>query len=105
MKVVKGKKSKRQREREAREQMRQAIMDLVREAQGDRYEKSDNSFIGRSARFIGSAAIRIRRIFSSAWVLVPLTLALLYLLMHFSGISVGIAKGSTTLMTIRSDGR
>ena len=101
MKVVKGKKSKRQREREAREQMRQAIMDLVREAQGDRYEKSDNSFIGRSARFIGSAAIRIRRIFSSAWVLVPLTLALLYLLMHFSGISLWITKGGNTIITIR----
>ena len=101
MKVVKGKKSKRQREREAREQMRQAIMDLVREAQGDRYEKSDNSFIGRSARFIGSAASRIHRIFSSAWVLVPLALALLYLLMHFAGFSVGIAKGGHTIITIR----
>jgi len=101
MKVVKGKKSKRQREREAREQMRQAIMDLVREAQGDRYEKSDNSFIGRSARFIGSAASRIHRIFSSAWVLVPLAVALLYLLMHLAGISVGIAKGSNTIITIR----
>ena len=101
MKVVKGKNSKRQREREAREQMRQAIMDLVREAQGDRYQEPDNSFIGRSARFIGSAASRIHRIFSSAWVLVPLALALLYLLMHFSGISVGIAKEGDTIITIR----
>jgi type VI protein secretion system component VasF len=101
MKVVKRKYSKRQREREAREQMRQAIMELVREAQGDRYEEPDNSFIGRSARFIGSAASRIHRIFSSVWVLVPLALALLYLLMHFSGISVQIAKGGNTLMTIR----
>lgn len=81
--------------------MKQAIMELVREAQGDRYEKSDNSFIGRSARFISSAASRIHRIFSSAWVLVPIALALLYLLMHFSGIFIGIAKGGNTIITIR----
>ena len=99
--MVKSKYSKRQREREAREQMSQAIMELVREAQGDSHREPDNSFIGCSARFIGTAASRIRRIFSSAWVLVPLALALLYLLMHFSGISVGIEKGANTIITIR----
>ena len=66
MKVVKHKFSKRQRERKSREQIRLAIKELVQEAQGDCYQEPDNSFPGRSARFIGSTASRIHRIFSSA---------------------------------------
>ena len=55
MKVVKNKYSRKS-EHDSREQMRLAIKELVREAQVDRKQETDNSFPGRSARFIGSAA-------------------------------------------------
>jgi len=99
MKLFKGK-NERIREREACEQMRLAIMELVREAQGDCYQAPDNSFPGRTARFIGSTASRIHRIFSSVWVLVPLTLALLYLLMRWTGLSVEINRAGELLFRI-----
>jgi hypothetical protein len=98
MKVVKDK-YPRKRER-AREQMRMAIMELVRDAQVDRKQETDNSFLGRSARFIGSAAGRINRIFSSVWVLIPLAIALLYLLMRWTGLSLEIRRAGELLFRI-----
>lgn len=100
MKVVKGINS-RKRERDSREQMKLAIMDLVREAQGDQKQEPDNSFLNRSARFIGATAGLIQRIFCSVWVLIPLAIAALYLLMHLAGISVVIAREADTLITVR----
>ena len=99
MKVVKDKYSKK-RARDSREQRRMAIMDLVREAQGDRKQETDNSFLGRSARFIGSAAGWIHRIFSSAWVLIPLAIALLYLLIRWTGIALEIHRAGELLFRI-----
>ncbi|MFZ2341316.1 MAG: hypothetical protein WAW07_16520 [Bacteroidales bacterium] len=99
MKVVKDKYS-RKRERDSGEQMRQAIMELVREAQGDRKQETDNSFLGRSVRFVGSAAGWIHGIFSSAWVLIPLAIALLYLLMRWTGLSLEIHRAGELLFRI-----
>ncbi len=99
MKVVKGIYG-RKRERDSREQMRMAIMELVREAQGDRKQETDNSFLGRSARFIGTTAGWIHRIFSSAWALIPLTIALLYLLMRWTGLSLEIRRAGELLFGI-----
>lgn len=99
MKVVKGI-SARKREHDSREQMRMAIMELVREAQGDRKQETDNSFLGRSARFIGTTAGWIHRIFSSAWVLIPLAIALLYLLIRWTGLSLEIRRAGELLFGI-----
>ena len=99
MKLFKGK-NERKRERESREQMRLAIMELVREAQGDCFQEPDNIFLGRTARFIGSTASLIHRIFSSAWVLIPLALAVLYLRMRWTGLSVEIHRAGELLFRI-----
>lgn len=99
MQLFKGK-NERIRERESRKQMRLAVMELVSKAQGDCYQAPDNSFPGRSARFIGSTASRMHRIVSSAWVLVPLALALLYLLMRWTGLSVEINRAGELLFRI-----
>ena len=99
MKVVKDKYSKK-RARDSREQMRMAIMELVREAQGDRKQETDNSFLGRSARFIGTAAGWIHRIITSVWVLIPLAIALLYLLMRWTGLSLEIRRAGELLFGI-----
>ena len=99
MKLFKGK-NERIRERESREQMRLAIMELVREAQGDFYQAPDNSFPGRSAWFIGSTASRIHTVFTYAWVWIPLALALLYLLMRWTGLSVEIHRAGELLFRI-----
>ncbi len=99
MKVVKNKYA-RKRERNSREQMRLAIMELVRDAQGDRKQETDNSFLGRSARLIGSAAGWIHRVFSSLWVLIPLAIALIYLLMRWTGLSLEIHRAGELLFRI-----
>ena len=99
MKLFKGK-NERQWERVSREHMRLAIMELVREAQGNCCQAPDNSLPGRSARFIGSTASRMHRIVSSAWVLVPLALALLYLLMRWTGLSVEIHRAGELLFRV-----
>ena len=99
MKVVKNKYSRKS-EHDSREQMRLAIKELVREAQVDRKQETDNSFPGRSARFIGSAAGWIHRILTSVWVLIPLAIALLYLLMRWAGLSLGIRRAGELLFRI-----
>ena len=100
MKVIKLK-DLRKRPPDPREQMRLALMELVREAQTGHEQVQDNSWPMRSARFIGASASRIHRIFASGWVKIILTFAALYLLMHLTGISIGFFNKMELLFTIK----
>jgi hypothetical protein len=108
MKVVRNKYGRRARERQAGEQMRQAgeqmrqaVSEVIREALGDSYEMPRSGFGNRAAWLLGRTAGHVRMALSSAWIWVPVMLVLLYLIMHMSGISLEIAKGSKTIMIIR----
>jgi hypothetical protein len=99
MKVVKHKDLK-IRKPDAREQMRLALMDLVRDAQSGNSMEIDNSPLMRSARFIGSAAGWIHRIFTWMWFKTILAVAALYLLMRWTGISVSVFHNMNLLFRI-----
>ena len=100
MKVVRLK-DFRKRPPDPREQMRLAIMELVREAQVGHKQESDNRWLMRSARFIGATASRIHRIITARWIKVLFILAAIYLLMHWTGVSIVVFRGSDLLFSIR----
>jgi len=100
MKVVKLK-DLRKRPPDPREQMRLAIMELVREAQVGHEQEQDNSWLMRSASFIGASASRIHRILAAKWIKAFLILAAIYLLMHWTGISIGVFHDMDILLTIK----
>jgi hypothetical protein len=100
MKVVKHL-SKKVRKPGPEEQMRKAIMDVYREAQFGHRVETDNRLLMRSARFIGAAASRIHRFFATTLVRVILAIAALYLLIHWTGISISFAHNANLLFTIK----
>ena len=100
MKVVKLKDC-RKRPPDPREQMRLALMELVREAQAGHKQAPDNSWLMRSARFIGSAAGRIHRIWTIVWMKLTLIITAVYMLMHWAGISIGVFHDLDLLFTIK----
>lgn len=100
MKVVKLK-NYRKKPPDLREQMRSAIMELVREAQAGHEQEQDNSRLMRSARFIGTSASRVHRVIATKWVKVILVLAAIYLLMHWTGISISVFHDLDLIFSIK----
>lgn len=100
MKVVKLK-DFRKRPPDPREQMRLALMELVREAQVGHKQEPDNSWLMRSARFIGTIAGMIHRILTAKWINVLLILAAIYLLMHWTGVLIGVFHDLDLLFSIK----
>jgi len=82
------------------EQMRKAIMDIYRDAQFGHYVKTDKSPLMRSARFIGSTAGYIHRFFTRTWFKIILVVAALWLLLHWTGISVEFLRHGEVLVRI-----
>ncbi|MBN2864136.1 MAG: hypothetical protein JXN62_13295 [Bacteroidales bacterium] len=99
MKVVKHM-SKKARIPGPEEQMRKAIMDLYRDAQFGHQVKVDNRLIMRSARFIGRTAYRIKQVICSTWFIVIFAIAAIYLVLHWTGISIGIMRHGEVLVRI-----
>lgn len=100
MKVVKHK-GLNIRKPNAREEMRKALMDLYRDAQFGRRVEADNRPLMRSARFIGSLAGRMQRIFTTALFKILIALLALYLLIHWTGISLEIHHDAVLLFKIK----
>ncbi|HPF02248.1 MAG TPA: hypothetical protein PLV06_06110 [Bacteroidales bacterium] len=87
------------------EQMRKAIMDLYRDAQFGHHVKVDNSPMMRSARFIGRTAGYMHRVFTSTWFRIILVVAALWLLLHWTGLSVELVRHGEVLVSKPNHGR
>jgi len=93
--------------KKADKEMRDAIMDLVMKAQsGDvshlRVVKKNNGGLAyRLGSIIGIAAFRITQVLFHPLFLVICGLALLYLLMHFTGLSLTVARHGEVFFTLR----
>ncbi len=75
-------------------------MDLCRDAQFGHRVVTDNSPLMRSARFIGRTAGYIHRIFTRTWFIIILAVAALWLLLHWTGISVELVRQGEVLLKI-----
>lgn len=62
---------------------------------------SEDGFVLKSARFIGRAAWRIQQIITNKWFLIMVSVATLYFLMRFAGVSLEVVREGSTLITIR----
>lgn len=82
------------------ERMRKAIMDVYREAQFGHRVETDNSPLMRSARFLGRTAGYIHMVFTRTWFKIILMVAALWLLLHWTGISVELIRHGEVLVRI-----
>jgi hypothetical protein len=62
---------------------------------------TNDSFLIRSAYFIGSAASRIHQVMTTRWFRLLVALAVAYGIMHLAGISVEIHTTDNLLLRIR----
>lgn len=100
MKIVKLK-DYRKRPPDSLEEMRLALMELLREAQTGKKQEQDSSWPMRSARFIGASASRIHRIIVSLPFKILFTAGLAYLALHLAGISVEIIRNGDVILRVR----
>ena len=63
--------------------------------------RKDESLLMRSAWFIGTAAGWIHRIVTMTWFKIIFAIAAVYILMHLTGISVGIFHNDGLLFRIK----
>lgn len=92
--------SRKVRKQSPQEQMRKAIMDLYRDAQFGHHVKVDNSPMMRSARFIGRTAGRIKNLVCSKWFILIFVIAAVYIVLHWTDISIDIVKKGDVLVRI-----
>jgi hypothetical protein len=67
----------------------------------EKYNPGEDSFLMRSARFIGTTAWRIHKVIANPLVIIVTAIAIAYCLMHLAGISVEIHRSGSVLLTIR----
>lgn len=63
--------------------------------------KADESFLMKSAWFIGTTASRIHQVIITDWFKILFAVAAAYLIMHWTGISVGIFHNDGLLFRIK----
>jgi len=67
----------------------------------ERYIPGEDSFLMRSARFIGTTGSRIHRIIVNRMFLTAVAIAVIYCLMHLAGISVEIHRAGNLLLKLK----
>jgi len=77
------------------------VNDKSRNLKVERYTPGEDSFLMRSACFIGTAGSRIHRIIVHRIFLTAGAIAVIYGLMHLKGISVEINRAGVLLLRIR----
>lgn len=77
------------------------VNDKLRNLKVERYTPGEDSFLMRSARFIGRTAWRIHQVIVNPLFIIVTAIAVAYCLMHLAGISVEIHRAGDALLRIR----